>query len=74
MRQGDPSKKKKVEMAGKAMAVEPLTGENFVTWKLQCQCTLMRDGLWELVDGSEVEPENAEARLKERTRLWEQSS
>lgn len=71
-RQGSFGKKEAehntVEMAVKAMTVELLTGENFVTWKLQCQCTLMRDGLWELVDGSEVEPDDAEAKRKYRIR------
>ncbi len=50
------------------MAVEPLVGENYATWKLQCQSTLMRDGLWELIDGSEVEPEEAEPKLKYKGR------
>ncbi len=55
-------------MATKTMSVEPLIGSNYPTWKLQCQMTLMRDGLWELVDGSEVEPDTAELRLKYKAR------
>lgn len=55
-------------MAFKQMAVEPLVGENYATWKLQCQMALMRDGLWGLVDGTEVEPDTLPMQVKYRER------
>jgi len=38
----------------KYATVVPLNGANYPTWKLQCRMTLVRDGLWGYVDGSEV--------------------
>lgn len=55
-------------MATKAMSVEPLNGSNYVTWKLQCQGTLMRDGLWGVVCGSEAEPPEGDLRIKFKDR------
>ena len=44
-------------MAGRANGVEPLIGgENYITWKIQCQGALMRDGLFDLVTGYEPQP------------------
>ena len=52
-------------MAVRSMAVEPLVGTNYVTWKLQCQSLLMRDGLWGVVGGEARErPDGVEARAK----------
>ena len=39
----------------------PLTGQNYPTWKIQCKMPLVRDGLWELIDGSETLTDNANA-------------
>ena len=44
--------------------VAVLEGNNYCTWKLQCQMALMRDGLWGMVDGTEVEPEEVGPRTK----------
>ena len=37
--------------------VVPLTGSNYATWKIQCKMSLMRDGLWSIVNKTETEPE-----------------
>ena len=46
----------KQEMAEKTIIV-PLTGSNYPTWKVQCKMSLMKDGLWGIVSGSEAAPE-----------------
>ena len=33
-----------------------LNETNYNTWKVQCRMVLMREGLWRIVDGTEVEP------------------
>ena len=38
-------------------AIVPLKGTNYPTWKVQCKMSLMKDGLWRIVDGSESAPE-----------------
>ena len=44
----------------KTVAVVPLNGTNYPTWKLQCRMALMKDGLWGIVNGTESAP-NREA-------------
>ena len=41
----------------KSVSVHPLDGSNFATWKIQCQMALMKEGLWNIVNGSETAPE-----------------
>ena len=42
-----------------AMAcIVPLKGENYPTWKVQCKMSLIKDGLWGIVSGTEREPED----------------
>ena len=43
-------------MAESKIAIFPLTGANFPTWKIQCKMSLIKDGLWGIVDGSEAAP------------------
>ena len=43
-------------MAEVKTAVVPLTGANYPTWKVQCKMSLIKDGLWGIVDGSETAP------------------
>ena len=38
------------------MAVVPLNGTNYTTWKIQCRMALMKEGLWRIVTGDEVAP------------------
>ena len=33
-----------------------LNESNYPTWKLQCKMSLMIDGVWRIVDGTEVSP------------------
>ena len=33
-------------------AFVPLNGKNFPTWKIQCQMALMKEKLWNIVDGT----------------------
>lgn len=42
----------------KSIGIIPLNGSNYPTWKLQCRMALMRDGVWNIVDGSEKSPED----------------
>ena len=50
----------------KSVATVPLRGSNYPTWKLQCRMALVRDGLWNTVDGTETIPDggNADRRAK----------
>ena len=43
-------------MAESKIAIVPLTGANFPIWKIQCKMSLIKDGLWGIVDGSEAAP------------------
>ena len=38
-------------------AIVPLKGTNYPMWKVQCKMSLMKDGLWRIVDGSKSAPE-----------------
>ena len=37
----------------KNVALVPLNGKNYSTWKEQCRMALMRDGLWNIVNNKE---------------------
>lgn len=50
------------EMAeSRTVGVTPLNGSNYVTWRVQCKMALMKDGLWNIVDGTEVAPREDDA-------------
>ena len=53
-------------MADTKTVIIPLNGKNYPTWKIQCDMALIKDGLWGIVQGTEVAPgeENAEVRRK----------
>ena len=40
----------------KNVALVPLNGKNYSTWKVQCRMALMRDGLWDIVNNKEKIP------------------
>ena len=40
----------------KTVAIVPMNGRNYPTWKVQCRMALVRDGLWGIVSGSETAP------------------
>ena len=40
----------------KTVSVIPLSDKNYATWKVQCQMALMKDGLWNIVNGTELPP------------------
>lgn len=40
-----------------------LNGSNYPTWKVQCRMALMRDGLWDLVNGTETAPRSDPSKL-----------
>ena len=44
--------------------IYPLNGHNFATWKVQCKMALIKDGLWNIVTGTEAEPEGENDRPK----------
>ncbi len=51
-------------MAESRVSVVPLNGSNYPTWKIQCRMALMRDCLWNIVNGTEVVPTSADGRAK----------
>ena len=44
-------------MAEIKTAIVPLTGANYLAWKVQCKMSLIKDGLWGIINGSERAPE-----------------
>ena len=40
----------------KTVSIVPLKGSNYATWKVQCTMALKKDGVWSIVDGTEVAP------------------
>ena len=47
-------------------SLSPLCGSNYPTWKVQCRMALVKDGLWNIVNGTETIPDggNADRRAK----------
>ena len=39
----------------------PLHGSNYPTWKIQCRMALTKDGLWNIVNGTETAPGQSQA-------------
>ena len=39
------------------VSVAALNGSNYPTWKVQCKMALMKDDLWDIVDGVEEVPD-----------------
>ena len=35
-----------------------LNGTNYATWKVQCKMALIRDGVWNIVNGTEIVPDS----------------
>ena len=46
------------------VAVIPLNGLNYGTWKVQVKMALLKDGLWGIVQGTDVAPAEAAAVVK----------
>ena len=44
----------------KTVTVVPLNSKNYSTWKIQCKMALMKEGLWRIVNGTEVAPTEAQ--------------
>lgn len=53
-------------MADIKSVIVPLNGKNYLTWKVQCRMALMKDSLWNIVNGTETAPgeDQADARRK----------
>ena len=47
--------------ASNTVSIIPLKGNNYPTWKVQCQMALMRDGVWGFLDGTEQRPSESDA-------------
>ena len=45
----------------RSVAVVPLNGSNYPTWKVQCRMALMKEGLWNIVNGTETAPSTSDA-------------
>lgn len=48
----------------KVVAITPLGGKNYSTWKVQVKMHLMKDGLLSIVDGSEVVPSSGDDAIR----------
>ena len=49
----------------RTVTVVPLSSTNYATWKVQCKMTLIKEGLWNIVNGTKTELEgNANQRVK----------
>lgn len=59
-------------MDTKTISIISLNRKNYSTWKVQCRMTLIKDGLWGIVNGIEVAPggDNAEAQRKYLARRY----
>ena len=45
-------------METKFVNIVPLNGRNYATWKVQCKMALIRDGVWNIVNGTEIVPDS----------------
>ena len=45
----------------RTVTLVPLNGSNYSTWKVQCQMALMKDGLWNIANGTETAPTGGDA-------------
>ena len=45
-------------METKHVNLVPLNGTNYATWKVQCKMALIRDGVWNIVNGTEIVPDS----------------
>ena len=45
-------------METKLVNLVPLNGTDYATWKVQCKMTLIRDGVWNIVNGTEIVPDS----------------
>ena len=48
-------------MADTRVAVDLLVGTNYPTWKVQMQMLLLKMGVWRIVEGTEVAPDDEDA-------------
>ena len=45
-------------METKLVNFVPLNGTNYATWKVQCKIALIRDGVWNIINGTEIVPDS----------------
>ena len=45
-------------METKLVNLVPLNETNYATWKVQCKMALIRDGVWNIVNGTEIVPDS----------------
>ena len=46
---------------GRSVSIIPLNGINYPSWKVQCRMALIREGLWDIVTGTEKAPDGTDA-------------
>ncbi len=49
------------ESVRSTVSVVPLNSGNYATWKIQAKMTLLKEGLWKIVNGTEVAPDGSDA-------------
>ena len=47
-----------IALETKLVNLVPLNGINYATWKVQCKMALIRDGVWNIVNGTEIVPDS----------------
>lgn len=56
-----------------AAHITPLDGSNFPTWKLQCQMSLMKEGLWGIVTETETRPQENADTQRQFDKRWDKA-
>ena len=49
--------------------IVPLNSSNYATWKIQCRMALIRDAVWNIVDGTEVAPTGSAATAEAQSKF-----
>src|SRR4051794_21283689 len=63
-------------MSSSNITIEKLDGNNFHTWKLKMKMILIREDLWEIVNGETESPASSSGKEKESTattKTWQKS-
>ena len=57
----------------RTVAVAPLNGSKYVTWKIQRKMALMKEGLWKFVEGTEATPPSTDPSYKKFVERWDRA-
>ena len=51
------------------LVLKPLNGSNYATWKVQCRMALIKEGLWSIVNRTELISDDATREQKAKFQL-----